>query len=76
MPYQQTTCVKTLPGTYSYRIIVIYRVIIPADGGVHHGLYPHTMWGPQTIAKLVNISPILVYFSMVYGTQITILIGV
>ena len=32
----------------------------------------HTKWGPQTIAKLVNITPI----TMVYGTQITIVTGV
>ena len=30
-----------------------------------------TMWGPRSIAKLVNISPI----TMVYGTQITIVTG-
>ena len=30
------------------------------------------MWGPQTIAKLVNITAI----TMVYGTQITIPSGV
>ena len=29
-----------------------------------------TMWGPQTIAKLVNISPISIYFNMVYDTVI------
>ena len=30
-----------------------------------------TMWGPRSIAKLVNITPI----TMVYGTQITIVTG-
>ena len=29
------------------------------------------MWGPRSIAKLVNITPI----TMVYGTQITIVTG-
>ena len=32
----------------------------------------HTKWGPRSIAKLVNITPI----TMVYGTQITIVTGV
>ena len=32
----------------------------------------YTMWGPRSIAKLVNITPI----TMVYGTQITIVNGV
>ena len=35
------------------------------------GRMVYTMWGPQWIAKLVNITPI----TMVYGMQITIVTG-
>ena len=44
---------------------------IPAPGDVRTLWWVYTMWGPRSIAKLVNITPI----TMVYGTYNELLTG-
>ena len=47
--------------------------IPPTRSGIGRSTNKPTMWGPRSIVKLVHITPISLW---VYGTQITIVMGV